>query len=200
MSPITSTLANGSAYGYRTLAAAAGTAFESIATATSSGSDTTITFSNIPQNYAHLQVRGLFRSDKSADTNADLYLYLNGDTSMANYTRHYLRGTGATAISFGAVAGDNRPVAGEAPAASSTANVFGATIIDILDYANVNKNTTVRTLHGDDQNSGTTASNVYLTSSLWLNTNAVTSLTFMLQATTNFIQYSTFALYGIRGA
>jgi hypothetical protein len=174
--------------------------FESIAMATSSGSDTTITFSNIPQNYAHLQVRGLFRSDKSADTNADLYLYLNGDTSMANYTRHYLRGNGATASSLGWSSGDNRPVAGEAPAASSTANVFGASIIDILDYANTTKYTNVRTLHGDDQNSGTSASNVYLTSSLWLNTNAVTSLTFMLQATTNFIQYSTFALYGIRGA
>ncbi len=174
--------------------------FESIATVSSSGGDASITFSNIPQNYAHLQVRGLIRSDKSADTNADLYLYLNGDTSANNYTRHHIRGNGATASSLGWSNGGSFPVAGEAPAASSLASVFGATIIDILDYTNTNKNTNVRTLHGDDQNSGSSASNVYFTSSLWLNTNAVTSLTFTLQASTNFVQYSSFALYGIRGA
>ena len=175
--------------------------FESIATATADASGSaTITFSNIPQNYAHLQVRGFIRSDKSADTNADLYLYLNGDTSANSYTRHHIRGNGATASSLGWGNGGSAPVAGEAPAASSAANVFGATIIDILDYTNTNKNTNVRTLHGDDQNSGSSASNVWFTSSLWLNTNAVTSLTFTLQASTNFVQYSSFALYGIRGA
>jgi hypothetical protein len=176
------------------------TAYESIATQTigSGGSASSITFSSIPSTYKHLQVRGLFRSDKSADTNADLYLYINGDTSNTLYTRHYLRGNGTSPSSLG-FAAPAFPVAGEAPAASSPTGAYGGTIIDILDYTNVNKNTIVRTFHGDEQGTGTTQNNVYLTSSLWMNTNAVTSLTFTLQASTNFIQHSQFALYGIKG-
>jgi hypothetical protein len=172
-------------------------AYDSLATVLVSSSTTTVTFVGIPTGYQHLQIRGLFRSDKSADTNADLYLYLNGDTSTANYTRHYLRGNGTVASSLG-FAASAFPVAGEAPAENSPSNVFGATIIDILDYSNISKFKNVRTFHGDEQNAGTTQSNVYLTSSLWLNTSAVTSLTFTLQASTNFVPNSKFALYGVK--
>jgi hypothetical protein len=171
--------------------------YDALATVTVGTAVSSITFSGIPADYKHLQVRGLFRSDKSADTNADLYLYLNGDTSTANYTRHYLRGNGSVASSLG-FAASAVPVAGEAPAASSPSNVFGATVIDILDYGNLNKFKNVRTFHGDSQNSGTTQSNIYLTSSLWMNTHRVNSLTFALQASTNFVTNSTFALYGVK--
>ena len=173
-------------------------AYFPISTTTLAASAASITFSSIPQTYTHLQIRGILRSDKSADTNADLYLYLNNDASAANYTRHYLRGNGTSALALGSAA-SAAPVAGEAPATSSPAGVFGATIIDILDYTNVNKYKNVRTLHGDEQNAGTTQSNIYLTSSLWMNANAITSLTFNLQAATNFTQYSSFTLYGIKG-
>jgi len=172
-------------------------AYDALATVNVSSSTSSITFAGIPTGYKHLQVRGLLRSDKSADTNADLYLYLNGDTSSSNYTRHYLRGNGTSATSLG-FAASAFPVAGEAPAASSPSNVFGVTIIDILDYSSSTKNKTVKTLHGDEQNSGTTQNNIYLTSSAWLNTSPITSLTFTLQASTNFVNNSSFALYGVK--
>jgi hypothetical protein len=193
MTPVLGVIASSNQQGRTTLVGS----YDSLGTVTVSSSVSSITFTGIPSTYQHLQIRGIFRSDKSADTNADMYLYLNGDTSTNNYTRHYLRGNGtaATSLGFGAPV---FPVAGEAPAASSPSNVFGATIIDILDYANVNKNTNVRTFHGDEQGTGTTQNNIYLTSSLWLNTNPVTSLTFTLQASTNFVQYSTLALYGVK--
>jgi hypothetical protein len=193
MTPVLGIIASSNQQGRTTLTGS----YDSLGSVTVSSSTTSIVFTGIPTNYQHLQIRGLFRSDKSADTNADLYLYLNGDTSTANYTRHYLRGNGTAASAFG-VASSVFPVAGEAPAASSPASVFGATIIDILDYANVNKYTNVRTLHGDEQSTGTTQSNIYQTSSLWTNLSPVTSLTFNLQATTNFVTNSTFALYGVK--
>ena len=144
-----------------------------------------------------MQIRGIIRSDKSADTNADMYLYLNGDTNTASYTRHYLRGNGTAASAFGSGA-SSFPVAGEAPAASSPTNAFGITVIDILDYANLSKYKVVRSLHGDSQNTGTTQNNIYLTSSMWLNTSSITSLTFTLQASTNFVANSKLSLYGIK--
>jgi hypothetical protein len=173
-------------------------AFDALGSVTApSGGLSSITFAGIPSGYKHLQIRGIIRSDKSADTNADLYMYFNGDTSTANYTRHYLRGNGTAASAYGSGAGVF-PVVGEAPGASSPASVFGTTIIDVLDYARIDRYKSVRTLHGDSQNAGTTQSNVYLTSSMWLNTNAITSLTFTLQASTNFVQYSQLALYGVK--
>jgi hypothetical protein len=68
-------------------------------------------------------------------------------------------------------------------------------VIDILDYANVNKYTTIRVLGGADLN-GSGAIN--LVSGLWMNTAAVTS--FLISADSgNLAQYSSFALYGIKG-
>ncbi|MCX7180708.1 MAG: hypothetical protein NTX56_18745 [Proteobacteria bacterium] len=191
--PIIGTIASSTQQGLSTLT----DAYDSIGSVTVSSSTASIVFTGVPSTYQHLQIRGLFRSDKSADTNADLYLYLNGDTSQANYTRHYLRGNGTAASAYGTAA-SAAPVAGEAPAVSSPASVFGATIIDIFDYANVNKYTTVRTFHGDEQSTGTTQSNIYQTSSLWSNLSPVTTLTFTLQASTNFVNYSSFALYGVK--
>lgn len=193
MTPVLGVIASSNQQGRTTLTGS----YDSLGSVTVSSSVASIVFTGIPTNYQHLQIRGIIRSDKSADTNADMYLYLNGDTSTANYTRHYLRGNGTAASSLGFAASAS-PVAGEAPAASSPANVFGATIIDILNYANVNTNTNVRTFHGDEQGTGTTQNNIYLTSSLWLNTSPVTSLTFTLQASTNFVQYSSLALYGVK--
>ena len=68
--------------------------------------------------------------------------------------------------------------------------------MDILDYTNTNKNKTVRVLQGFDENgSGVVAFNSFLYST---NTNAITSLT-LTSSGTSFAQYSSFALYGIKG-
>ena len=54
----------------------------------------------------------------------------------------------------------------------ASANVFGTQIIDILDYANTNKNKTIRSISGIDNNG---SGDVSLTSNLWMNTAAITS-------------------------
>jgi len=56
------------------------------------------------------------------------------------------------------------------------------------------KYNTVRNLGGYDSN-GT--GEILLTSGLWLNTTAISNIK-ILPSTTNFAQYSSFALYGIK--
>jgi hypothetical protein len=83
----------------------------------------------------------------------------------------------------------------------SYANMFTVYIIDILDYANTNKYTTVRTFGGFNTNDATVNnfSQIALGSFAWLNTAAITSI--QLQASSNnFVQYTQFALYGIKGS
>ena len=171
--------------------------YESIATTTvGSGGSATITFSSIPATFTHLQSRGIGRSDAASGLSW-MYIRFNGD-SGTNYASHYLQGNG-TAASAGAITGSGSNTEqrlGDFPRADATSGIFGVGIVDILDYTNTNKYKTTRFLGGVDKN-GSGVIDLY--SSLWLSTSAVTSITLTPQAN-NWVQYSSFALYGIKGA
>jgi hypothetical protein len=159
------------------------------------GSSGTITFSSIPQTYKHLQVR-LIANNNSG--NFSLRLRLNGDTGT-NYAHHVLEGGGSSAYAYGAASANAIFYVGSAIGGSgSGANFFGASIIDIHDYASTTKNKTVRTLNGHDSNGAVDAQQIRLTSGLWMNTAAVTSIS-ILDLSANFTTTSTFALYGMVG-
>lgn len=167
--------------------------FESIATVSvGAGGSSTITFSSIPSTYTHLQIRGIGRD--SSSHNAYLFMRFNTDTN-ANYTRRVLGGNGGSVYSSGAI---DVSIIGAPYSLPSTANFFGASVIDILDYKNTSKYKTVRGITGWDNNGGSNYGNVELFSGLWRNTNAITSIELSCEST--FAQYSQFALYGIKGA
>ena len=165
-----------------------------IATVTVGTSQSTITFSSIPQNYEHLQLRWIARSDR-AQTQDFVDIRLNSDTG-ANYSAHLLYGDGAAASAAAYVSNTSVGLI-FMPAASSTASVFSVGVMDILDYTNTNKYTTTRTLGGADING---SGRIVLGSGVWMNTAAVTTLTIITDNASTFTQYSSFVLYGIKRA
>lgn len=169
--------------------------FESIATSTvGAGGASSITFSSIPSTYTHLQIRGILRSDRGY-AQAGNIMRFNSDTGN-NYSWHGLVGDGSSASAFDTQGLPSFMYLGEMPAVSGLANTFGTVVIDILDYANTNKYKTVRTLSGNDRNgAGVTG----LISGNWRNTNAITSIT-IKEDVSNLVQYSSLALYGIKGS
>ena len=173
--------------------AAAGGSYESIATVTvGAGGSSTVDFTSIAGTYQHLQVRYLARGTFSGNEIA-IRMRLNSDTG-SNYARHLLEGDGSTAAAY-ATASGNLMALGSIPAATGTASAFGGGVVDLLDYANTNKYKTSRALTGQDRNG---AGTIDLASSLWMNTAAVTSITLFADSG-NLAQYSSFALYGIKG-
>ncbi len=168
--------------------------YESIATVTvGSGGSSTITFSSIPATYTHLQIRCIARSDYANSGYGTMRF--NSD-SGSNYNAHYLSGNGssASASAMGQYTGMDFLALSQ-----SASNIFGAGVIDILDYANTNKYKTVRSLCGGDDNS--TNGRIALNSGLWMSTSAITSITILSGGGSNtFQQYSQFALYGIKGS
>ena len=166
--------------------------YESIATVTSTGSVNSVTFSNIPQNYTHLQVRALTRC-AGASTQQSILIYPNSD-GAADKTIHRLYGTGASAASQGFTS-QTFWIASGIPCGNDTANVFGASIIDILDYRNTSKNRVMRALSGSDANG---SGEIHLLSGLWVSTVAISSL-LIASGTGNLVANSTISLYGIRG-
>jgi len=167
---------------------------EPIATTLLGSTAATITFDNIPQGYKHLQLRQIARLNVS-DTGTEITkLRFNDDTS-ASYSHHSLYGTGSSA---GAGSGVSQTMtnSGALLQRSNTTSVFTVGITDILDYSNVNKFKTVRTLTGADDNG---AGWVGLYSGLWMNTAPITKIVLTPTAAINYGVNSRFSLYGIRG-
>ncbi len=201
MSPILESIGSVKGFGWGAFAALL-PSFESIATATGTGSNSTLTLSSIPQTYKHLQIRYISR-DTSAITNpAGIWIDLNNDTA-ANYTQHYLIGNGSSASAAGnsaASTGGSPQLSRATACGGMSANIFAAGIIDIHDYSSTTKNKTIRAITGSDYNTASTNAEVGLFSSVWLNNSSgVSTIRFYFPTGGNFATGSTFALYGIKG-
>jgi hypothetical protein len=166
-------------------------AYESIGTITLSSATTVVSFVSLPQTYKHLQVRLLTKANLATNYFSAV-MRLNSD-SGSNYSYHQMSGNGASTSSSGSY-----PQASVFfnTAGSNNASVFCANVIDILDYTNTNKYKTVRVFGGLDTNG---AGTVGMSSSVWSNTAAVTGLLFSSDGYGDWLQYSLFALYGIKG-
>jgi hypothetical protein len=160
---------------------------------TLSASASSVSFTNIPNTYKHLQIRVLGRN--TSTNSYALMMRFNSDTA-SNYSSHRLdgNGTSASAVADSSVSAMYSNLM--LPLSSAGANTFGAGIFDILDYADTNKYKTIRTLFGFDNNG---SGQVGLGSGSWRSTSAVTSVQLVPQ-NDSLAANSTFALYGIKGA
>ena len=174
-------------------AAGAANSYESIATTTLSSSQATITFSSIPATYTHLQIRCISRGSIAA-TYTNVLLRFNSDTTSI-YRTHWLDGNGTSALGEDSGASDIIYF-GVQVGANANASVFGAGVCDILDYTSTNKYKVTRSLAGEDNNGN---GFIGLISGLWRNTAAITQID-IYPISGNFVQYSQFALYGIKGS
>ena len=164
-----------------------GGALESIATVTvGSGGASSITFSDIPSGFQHLQIRAMLKTGAAQW----IGIRINGSSSTTVYRDHRLSGDGASA-SAGSLSGDTF-----AYSALFNGVGEGAVVYDILDYASTSKTTVLRTFAGQDRNG---AGEITLGSVLFTPTDAVTSVRLHVpNGTNNFAQHSTAALYGIK--
>lgn len=194
--PIIGTIASSTRQGLST------NSYESIATVTvGSGGASDITFSSIPGTYTHLQIRGISCGTRADYRIGEAEITFNSDTG-ANYACHDMYGNGSTVTTTGLSSRSNIRIApGTLGGNAGGTAFFGAIIIDILDYANTNKYKTMRSLSGVDINGdyAGVAGRLGVTSGLWQNTNAITSIKFTPTGASPFVQYTTFALYGVKG-
>ena len=171
--------------------------YDALATYTvPSGGVSSIEFAGIPTGgqYTHLQIRGIYRSNRSA-TLDPLMARFNSNASTSVYTQHAIYGNGSSVV-----ATTNPGEAGILQYAGSTANsssnVFGGFVMDILDYASTTKNKTLRSLGGYDNNGD---GFIALNSGAYLSTSAIDTIRLYPFGGTMIEQNSQFALYGIRG-
>lgn len=161
-----------------------------IATTELTASQSTITFSSIPQGYTDLLISVSTRGAQSGVAEANR-IHFNGDTTNTNYTGKRLLGSGSAASSD--------QTATITPGffnnlASSTANTFSNSTVYIPNYTGSNsKSYSIDTV---TENNATEAY-MALVAVRWSGTAAITSMTFTPESGNNFVQYSTATLYGI---
>jgi hypothetical protein len=178
-------------------AAGASSSYESIASATGTGSSGVITFSSIPATYKHLQIRGIAKDTYAGVFELPTRVRFNSDTGN-NYTMHNLNGNGTTVTAQGDATGTNAffKFRGSNLSTDATyANMNAVSILDIIDYADTSKYKTARGFSGSDRNG---AGSIFLISGLWLSTSAISTITLTADGT-NWTTSTTFALYGIKG-
>jgi hypothetical protein len=158
--------------------------YTQIASTTTSGNATSVTFSSIPATYTDLII--VFNGSASG-TSGDLARF-NSDTG-ANYSSTFMRGDGSSAAS------------GRVPSATSInpGLTFGTSqstyIMQIMNYANT---TTYKTALYRSS-SVATSSYVGAAVALWRSTAAINTINFFTSGT-NYVNGSTFSLYGVTAA
>lgn len=161
------------------------TSYESIATVTPYTTTSTVVFSSIPSTYKHLQIRC---HGYQAGSGANFQLVLN---SNAGIRSHELVGNGSNATA----GTDTGSGSGQYINSNAVAGYPICMIVDILDYTSTTKYKTTRTLGGFSSNASSTTDRVWLISSLFDTTAAISSLTIN---TGNLTTGAHFALYGIK--
>ena len=172
-------------------------AFEALATVVADGTTTTITFTGIPSDYKHLQIRTCVQA--TGPSGAAVYggwMRFNGD-SGSNYSDHGIYPEGTTINAYSDVSSTN--MGGILYTTADATNTLASTIVDILDYSNTSRYKTMRVFGGTDINTGAYAWG--FASGNWRSTNAITSVTISIN--TGFGSYyitsgSKISLYGVR--
>jgi hypothetical protein len=170
-------------------------AFDLLETTTLATATSSVTFSGLgsyASDYDHLQIRLFARTNRGSSVDI-VIMTLNGDTG-SNYSWHSLGGNGGAVEGTGGSSQVKINTVGVA-AGTSAGDVMGAGVLDILDFGNTSKNTTVTGLGGN-----TGGNDVRLISGTWFNTAAVTSITLDQNIGTTFDGASRFSLYGIKKA
>ena len=156
------------------------------------GGASTITFSSIPQNFTHLQLRIFGRGTTSFSSGLSAYVFLNNDSTGANYVVHGLFGNGSGAFSTAILSSGTLGTQQVFADSSATSGVFGSVIYDFLDYTNTNKNKVSRSIGGWDGNG---SGRVMLYSGAYLSTAAINQI--QIATDGNLVAGTRADLYGI---
>jgi hypothetical protein len=165
--------------------------FDSIATATASSSPATLSLTSIPSTYRHLQIR-IFGGGTGAYSP---YMTFNTDTAN-NYSRHRLSGNSSTVTVSGNGTYGGISIGANAGMLYTTSGACSGAIIDILDYANTNKNKTTKSLTGWES-TAVGIGYIDYESGSWSSTTAITRIDITM-STGTWANGSVVALYGVK--
>jgi hypothetical protein len=167
--------------------------FELIASSTvGSGGAANIDFTSIPSTYTDLV---LVTSARDVSAATDDFIYARFNSSATGYSGILLRGNGSTAAAGGI--GTTYAYVGQIEGTGRTASTFTNSTCYIPNYAGSSqKSYSVDTVSENNA----TAAYAAIIAGLWTGTAAISSITLTSATGSNFAQYTTAYLYGVKNA
>ena len=156
-----------------------------------SGGVSSVTFSSIPNTYTDLLVKASVRTSYAG---ADDYLRFSFNGSTSNFFAKVIDGSGTAAASYSFSGAGAGQISGKAVGNGATSSTFSNSETYISNYLTANQKS--YGFDGVNENNAT-AAYMDLGANLWADTSAITSITITTNYGPNFLQYSTFYLYGI---
>jgi hypothetical protein len=150
-------------------------------------------FTNIPQNFTHLQLRYQARSTVAGNPDV-FYLRFNNDTTGPYYYTYTYNNYGSSTVTTSSNGGYMQ--LGLTSGASANANYFGGLIVDIYNYSSSTKTKGMKALSGYDANG--TGSTCH-TTGYWSSTAPITQISWGTAANYDAVG-SVATLYGIASA
>lgn len=165
-------------------------AFTAIASTTvGAGGASSITFSSIPGTYTDLLVYLSGRSTRNDSAQEVVDIGFNGAYTSLSGIRLASGGS--------SVFGGSATYLGTASTDTGTASMFGNCYIYIPNYAGSTYKG--HSVDGNGENNGTSAT-IQIAAGLWSSSSAITSINMKPQSGSNWTQYSSATLYGIKNS
>lgn len=166
--------------------------YVAIATVTvGSGGAANISFASIPQTYTDLLLK---LSARSASSSAEgVNLKINSITT--NYTSRFISGNGSSAGSGTRTTYQGWDIASVVNYSTTTSSTFAPVEVYIPNYTSSNAKSASSE---SAQETNATLAYMYMTAHSQTSTAAITDITLTVQDSSNFSQYTTATLYGIK--
>jgi hypothetical protein len=188
-------------YGWGAGVTAPTSSFESIASFVFTGAETTVTFSSISATYDHLQIRWFAREGQgTGNTNNDWGLKINNRTTADNsLARMYSTGSSQS----GSIQTGNTTVIsgiGIMPTSDTTANYYGAGIINLYNASNTTQKKIYQSFGGVQSNKASTDARVNFASHLSQDTARISEIVFFSGTNPTYLMGagSVVSLYGVK--
>ena len=163
-----------------------------------SGTASSYDVTSISASYDHLYLEASVRSDQSGAYQDFCHFQFNNDTTASNYSSTWLIASTSTPTSSRAT---TYTWGGFINGPSALADTFSPVTMWIPNYANTANFKQVLFQSAGPNNSTTNDQwHVGMSASLWQSTAAIDQFTWQPYGSDNFVQYSTFTLYGVTGA
>lgn len=171
-------------------------AYYSIATVNGTGASSTITFSSIPTDFKHLEIRAVGKGTGAATDSSDVKVRFNGDATSGNYSWKRAQAYSLNNLTENGNLSDtgmNLAIVLDGSAMSSAAHA--PMYIKVHDYLNTSKRKTAFSLSMSIKNSATVYGSI--AGGTWSSTAAVTSIS-IVNLSYNWSSASKFELYGVK--
>jgi hypothetical protein len=187
-----------SAYGFTSAIPAPVTGYVSLGTTTVASANTTSSINfTVPTGYTHLVIRAMMRTSNAGTVDYIKFTY-NNDNTSGRYRGHNLsryRTTGTNGITQD-YWGETQQGMIQVPGNTEEAGCFRSLTMSILEYGSTSKMKTAR-INGGYVNTSAYGYGI-MSSELYNQTSAISSIQFAPVVGTYFAQYSIISLYGIK--